>query len=158
MARYQDIDLDPVGLISEGGARFSLIPGPELHRSTSDGTPHLVVDIELLSPDRLVRYLSRVLSRSAVEQLTSMFMSCAEDAHPELTVATVSDGGSGLMVAVVGSDPLTVTMQVSVIAELDAAVLDHDAVAFDISRAALISGSHQLDDWILELEQMKAAS
>lgn len=158
MARYQDIDLDPVGLISEGGARFSLIPRPELHRSTVGGTPHLVVDIELLSPDRLVRYLSRVLSRTAVEQLTSLFMSSAEDAHPELTVAAVTDEGAGLMVAVVGSDLLTVAMQVTVIAELGAAVLDHDAVAFDISRAALISGSHQLDDWIGELGEMEAAS
>lgn len=49
-----------VRLLSRDGASFALVPVPDLMAATEFGTKSsLLVDIEMLSPDRLVRYLAR---------------------------------------------------------------------------------------------------
>jgi len=65
----------------------------------------VLVDVELLSPDRLVRYLARRVRREFVERLAEAWIQCAKDAYPEQSVATVEDAGAGLAVVVAPEHP-----------------------------------------------------
>lgn len=132
----------PMRLVSADGAAFALLPVPDLE---NDGV--VEVDIELLTPDRLVRYLHRVPTEGALSRLGEMLQQVAEADHPELEVPAFEDEASGLVVLVLHSDQLTVTLEVQVVAELDSEVPDVDGVAFDVTRADLITAYHQIWEW-----------
>lgn len=134
-----------VRLLSEAGASLALMPVPSL-LNADDPNTH-VVDIELLSPDRLVRYLGRYLSRDTPARLAQAWMQAAQDQHPERTVATIQDDIAGLAVLVIESTPFDVTVEVSIKTDLEEDVADPDILAFDVARSALIDASHAIGAW-----------
>ncbi|WP_445257340.1 hypothetical protein [Nocardioides aurantiacus] len=138
--------LSPIRLLSEAGASFALLPAPSLVNFDYPYT-HLV-DIELLTPDRLVRYLGRPLSRDALVRLAEAWMRAAQDEHPEQTVSTVQDDAAGLAVVVNLSTPFAVTLEVLVEANLGGDVPEQDGVSFDVARSALIDATHAIEAWL----------
>lgn len=91
--------------------------------------------------------LHRAPEDGALQQLGEMLQEAAESTHPELEVPTFQDEQSGLAVLVVGADPLTVTLEIRVVIELDSDVQEADAIAFDALRAGLITAAHQILAW-----------
>lgn len=138
--------LNPIRLLSEAGASFALLPAPSLANFDYPYT-HLV-DIELLTPDRLVRYLVRPLSRDALARLAEAWMQAAHDEHPEQTVPTVQDDAAGLAVVVNQSTPFAVTLEILVEANLGGDVPDQDGVSFDVARSGLIDAAHAIEGWL----------
>lgn len=135
-----------VRLLSDAGASFALLPAPSL---VDVGHPDThVVDIELLSPDRLVRYLGRRLSSESLQRLAAAWLQAAHDLYPEQTVATVQDDAAGLAVVVIESTPFAVTLEVIIETALDDDVPDHDGVSFDVARSMLIDAAHRLEEWL----------
>ena len=100
-------------LISGAGAAVALLPVPDVGSLHPDAHPGILVDIEILSPDRLVRYLSRRLDSSIPALLAKAFMQAAIDSLPEQSVATVDDQEAGFAVGFVESTPLTVTLDLA---------------------------------------------
>ncbi|MFD1826761.1 MULTISPECIES: hypothetical protein [Mumia] len=135
-----------VRLLSGSGAAFALIAVPDLSRAVDDGVR--LMDVELLSPDRLVRYLNRPVPRRFFEQLAEAWMSCAQDAHPEQSVATVEDVEAGLAFAVTASTPFTVAIEVIIVPDLEDDVVEHDGLDIEVARASLIGAAHTLHDWL----------
>lgn len=134
--------LEPMRLLSAAGAAFALMPVPVL--SEDEG---LLVDIELLSPDRLVRYLARRISPGTVRLLIDALINAAVEPHPELTVPTVQDDVAGLAVLVKGSTNREVLLEILVVDDLESDLPDHDGVSFDVARQNLIDAAHQLEEW-----------
>ena len=130
-------------LASESGAALTLSavlePDP-----LEQGGLSLAYDVGLVSPDRDVRYLRRAVEPGFVDALARTLWGAAADIHPELSVATLSDQRAGFSFAIVGSDAATVTVEVTVIAELDAEVPDYDGLNFEVLRADLIAAAHRL--------------
>ena len=139
---YAEAPPEPMRLLSEAGAAFALLPVPNLQDDDAVG-----VDIELLTPDRLVRYLHRVPKGGALLRLGEMLQEIAEADHPELEAPTFQDEESGLAVLVLDSDPMTVTLEVQVVIELGSDVREVDGIAFDVLRADLITAAHQIGAW-----------
>lgn len=135
----------PVRLLSVDGASFALLPVPSLLDAADAGTCR--VDIELLTPDRLVRYLDRPMRRSTPARLAEMFMRAASETYPEQSVPSVQDDDAGLALLVGGSDPFGVMLEVIVVADLEEEVPDRDGIAFDVPRTALIDAAHALEGW-----------
>lgn len=107
----------------------------------------LSIDIELLTPDRLVRYLSRTASRLFLERLSESWVQGAGDPSPENSIPAVEDSVAGLSFSIRGSSDATVTVDVLVVADLADDLPDRDGVVFDVSRASLIKAAHELRDW-----------
>ncbi len=135
----------PVRVLGRAGAAFALLPVPDLTGPAGDP---VLVDVELLSPDRLVRYLARRLHREFLENLAVAWIRCAEDAYPEQSVATVEEAGAGLAVVVVASTPFAVTLEVLIRSDLEGDVLEQDGLSFDVARAGLIDAAHSLQEWL----------
>lgn len=139
---WREVPRAPMRLVSEAGAAFALHPVPDLQ---DDGV--VEVDIELLTPDRLVRYLHRVPEEGALQRLGEMLQEAAEADRPELGVPAFQDEESGLEILVLDSDPLTVTLEVEVVVELGSDTGEVDGIAFDVLRADLIAAAHQIGEW-----------
>lgn len=135
--------LEPMRLLSSAGAAFALLPVPAL----SDNGGGLLVDIELLSPDRLVRYLARRLSPATVRLMIDALIQAATEPHPELTVPTVQDDAAGLAILMKGSTTHEVLLEVLIVDDLESDLPDHDGVSFDVARQNLIDAAHQLAEW-----------
>lgn len=144
--RRQRTPAHPIRLLSSDGAALVLLPvlGPD----RVDIPDVHSVDIELLSPTRLVRYLGRRLSRQSLLDLSAAWMQAALDVHPELTVPTVQDGGAGLAVHIIESTPFTVTIDVLVVIDPDDEIADYDGIAFEIQRSVLIDATHAVSGWL----------
>lgn len=131
-------------LASESGAALTLSavlePDPR-----EPGGLSLAYDVGLVSPDRDVRYLRRTVEPGFVDALARTLWSAAAEIHPESSVADLSDPRAGLSFAIVGSDVETVTVEVTVIAELAADVPDYDGLNFEVLRADLIAAAHRLN-------------
>lgn len=135
-----------IRLLSEDGASFALVPVPSL---VNFDYPRIhIVDIELLTPGRLVRYLGRSLPRDSLARLAEAFMHAAQVYAPEQTVATVHDDAAGLAVLFNASTSFAVTVEVVIQTDLDLAVSDRDNVAFEVPRSALIDAAHAIDGWL----------
>ncbi|MBE9404262.1 hypothetical protein IOE58_08715 [Brachybacterium sp. Marseille-Q2903] len=132
----------PMRLVSADGAAFALLPVPDLE---DDGV--VEVDIELLTSDRLVRYLHRAPEEGALSRLGGMLQDAAKADLPEVEVPSFQDEESELAVLVLDSDPLTVTLEILVAKEPGSEEREVDAVAFDVTRADLISASYQIWAW-----------
>lgn len=130
-------------LASESGAAFTL--GSVLEPAHDrPGALRLTYDIGLVSPDREVRYLRRPVESGFVETLTRTLWRAAAEAHPEKSVADVSDQRAGFVFAIVGSDAVTVTVELTVLADFEADVPDYDGLNFEVRRADLIAAAHRL--------------
>ena len=68
------------GSLADGGGGFALRPVPDLAARPRDAK-HLM-DVELLSPDRLVRYLARSVSVTFLEALAGCYLRSAPRAVP----------------------------------------------------------------------------
>lgn len=132
----------PMRLVSANGAAVALLPVPDLQDNEL-----VEIDIELLTPDRLVRYLHRAPEAGALQRLGEMLQEAAEATNPELEVPTFQDEESGLAVLVLNSDSMTVTLEIQVVVELDSDVRDVDGIAFDALRSDLITAAHQIGAW-----------
>lgn len=132
-----------IRLASESGGALSL--GAVLEPAPGrPGALRLTYDIGLVSPDREVRYLRRPVEPGFVEALAQTLWRAAAEAHPEKSVADFSDQRAGFVFAIVGSDAAMVTVEVTVIADVDADVPDHDGLNFEVRRADLIAAAHRL--------------
>ena len=135
-------------LLGGAGAAFALLWVPDLSVPAGARDSYLM-DVELLSPHRLVRFLARAVSRSFLEGLAECWMRCAHEAHPEHTVATVEDVAAGLAFVTVASTPFSVTVEVVVIPDLEADVYEQDGISFDVSRTSLIDAAHRLQEQLV---------
>lgn len=129
--------------LGEAGASVALTRVPTLAAEPHD---RVLVDVELLMPDRLVRYLARPLSRRFLEELAEFCRRVADERLPELSVATVQDAEAGLAVLVVESTPFTVVVEFLVVSRPEG-VPEEDGVSFEVPRAAMITAAHELDAW-----------
>lgn len=136
----------PIRLLSDAGASFALLPAPNLMNLDYPYTQ--LVDIELLTPDRLVRYLGRPLSLDSLTRLAEAWLQAAQDEYPEQTVPTVKDDGAGLAVSVDQSTPFAVTLEILVEADQSDDIPDQDGVAFDVQRSGLIDAAHAIAGWL----------
>ncbi len=134
-----------VRLLAGAGAAFALLPVPDLSGHHDSGDIHLM-DVEFLSPDRLVRYLARSVHRTFLEQLADSWLRCALEAHPEQSVATVEDSTAGVAFVVVASTSFSVTVEVLINADPEADVQEQDGISFDIARTTLIDAAHTLQE------------
>jgi hypothetical protein len=130
-------------LASASGTALTLRAVLEPHL-LEPGAFRLTYDIGLVTPDRDVRYLRRQTAPGFVEHLAGTLWGAAADLHPEQSVADLSDQRAGFLFAIVGSDVETVTVEVTVIPDLDAEVPDHDGLNFEVRRADLIAAAHRL--------------
>lgn len=138
-------------LVSPAGAMFGLVSVPDPWSAPTGPYGALLVDVELLSPDRLVRYLSRRIPTTALTGLAAAYIQAAADLHPEITVPTFEIPEAGIAVAFLASNELEITIECTVVEVLDAPVPERDTLVFDIPRASLISASHQLTSWVDDL-------
>lgn len=136
-----------IRLLGPAGAAFSMLPIPEVAVDDRPAST-LLVDIEVLTPDRLVRYLARRVEIRFLEQLADAWMQCASEPYPEQSVPTVEDQRAGLAVAVPSSSDFTVQIEVLVRPSLGSDTPDVDSVSFDVPRSALVDKSHALRGWI----------
>lgn len=136
----------PIRLLSQAGASFAILPAPSLVDSNYPATH--VVDIELLEPDRLVRYLGRSLSANTLQLLADAWMQAAQDEYPEQTVATVQDGRAGLAVVVIESTTFEVTLEFLIVTDPESDIPEQDGVAFDVTRTELIDAAHAIGRWL----------
>lgn len=132
-------------LLSRDGASFALLPVPDLLSIAGpEVAPNLVVDVELLSPDRLVRYLARTVSIRFLNDLADAYVAAAREQYPEQSVPTVQDETGGVAVLIVESTPFTVTLEVLVNPDLEADIVEPEGLAFDVTRASLVTAAHEL--------------
>lgn len=134
-------------LLSPDGAGFALLTVPDLD-ALVHARDEVLVDVELLTPDRLVQYLSRTITTPFLEALATMYLAAAQEQHPELAVPTVQDEQGGVAVLVLESTDYDVTFEVMVIPDLEADVPEHDTIAFDVPRVTLVAAAHDLQRWL----------
>src|SRR5690606_11346533 len=106
-------------LISPGGASFALLPVPELAALAAQDASSMRVDLELLSPDRLVRYLSRRITPASLSELADAYLAAADKPYPEQSVPSVASQDAGLTVQFVASDEFAVEVEILVVADPD---------------------------------------
>jgi len=133
----------PVRLLSESGAAFALLPVPSLS-AANRAVGRTPVDLELLTPARLVRYLSRDVSLTFLEQLADALVQAATDPHPEQSVGTVEDRAAGLAVLVIDSAQFTVEVEFLINGDPDGDIPEQDGASFDLNRSSLISAAHDI--------------
>ncbi|MGC5626962.1 hypothetical protein ACPYO6_01770 [Georgenia sp. Z1344] len=135
-------------LLTSAGASFSLIPVPDLTLVNSPTPPDsLLVDVELVSPDRFVRYLGRRIDTTFLLELADMYLSAAEVENPEELDHNVGDEDCRLVVEVEDSSPFDVTLKISIDPDIEGDAYEFDAVMFDVTRAALITAAHEYENW-----------
>ncbi|CCH78209.1 hypothetical protein BN12_2620024 [Nostocoides japonicum T1-X7] len=136
----------PIRLLSEVGVSFALLPVPNL---VTDDEPYThLVDVELLTHDRLVRYLARTLSRDTLVRLSEAWTQAAHDTYPEVTIPAIQDDGAGLAVLITESTPDLVTLEISIETDLSGDAPGQDGVVFDVPRSALTDAAHAVEGWL----------
>lgn len=124
----------------EGAAltlRTLMIPGAQ----NGSGGIRMALDIGLLSPDRKVEYFARLIEIETISKLSELFWRAATDRHPELSVPILNDESLGLTFAVVSSNDFRVEIQITLVEDLTANVLEFDMLNFETSRVALTSAA-----------------
>ena len=143
---------DPLGAVSVpqfrlpgfDGAAFTMrtlmIPGSLF----GSGGVRMALDIGLLSPDRKVEYFSRPIEVGTIDHLVKFFWGAANDFHPELSVPILSDESLGLTLAIVSSSDFRIEIQITLVEELGANVLEFDILNFETSRVALTTAAREI--------------
>lgn len=134
--------IPPFRMISDGGGALALLYVPEVRLGQSP-----LLDIELLTPDRLVRYLAREIEPDFLTRLADSLFRGAIDPFPEQQVPSVYSNSAGLVVDFVESTDQSVSVQVSVVSMLGADIEEPDEIGFDLPRSALVAASHRLQEF-----------
>jgi len=103
----------------------------------------LVLDIGLLDPHRYVQFRARPCSLGSLERLSEFLFAAACEQHPEQTLADFNDGRLGLGLSIVQSTEFEVTIEVLVVEDVGADVIEHDGLNFQTTRAALVSAAQR---------------
>lgn len=123
------------------GAAFTLrtLMIPEVPNGS--GGMRMALDIGLLNPDRKVEYFARPIETETISKLSELFWRAATEKHPELSVPILNDESLGLTFAVVSSDDFRVEIQITLVEDLTANVLEFDNLNFETSRVVLTSAA-----------------
>ena len=121
---------------------FAAVPVPAM--PGAGGGVDVALDVELTTPNRVVRYFARHPAPAFTPALAEAWLECAAALNPELDVATVSDESAGLSMMVLESTDRDVTLEFSVVEDLDAQVREYDGIAFTVARSALVAAAHRL--------------
>lgn len=106
--------------------------------------PQAVFDVGFLSPDAHREYLRRPCEDGFVDRLSEFLFRAADEFHPENDVPAIQDPAMGLVVTVESSDDAKVCLDVQLVVDPDAEVLEVDGVNFETSRAVLVSAAQQV--------------
>ncbi len=131
-------------LLGYGGAAITLRGHVISATAAERAAPTLVFDVRSHSPHSSSAYLSRPASPALTTGLAEFFGRAASDLHPELTLPTYSDPVLGLTVSVTASTADQVTLDVVLVKDPHAAVIEHDGLNFETSRAAMATASHTI--------------
>lgn len=104
----------------------------------------LAFDVGLLSPERKVEYLARKSDPQFVKRLSGFFWSAANDFHPEQSVPILTQDSMGVTIAVVSSSDFRIEIQVTLVEELGANILEFDLLNFETSRLALTTAAREV--------------
>lgn len=126
------------------GAAFTLRTLMIAETSHGSGGLRMALDIGLLSPDRKVEYFSRPVEGETINKLSDLFWRTATDKHPELSVPILNDESLGLTFAVVSSTDFRVEIQITLVEDLTANILEFDILNFETSRVALTSAANDV--------------
>ena len=129
-------------MISDGGGALALLYVPDVRLGHAP-----LLDIELLTPDRLVRYLAREIEPDFLTRLADSLLSGAIEPFPEQQVPSTYSNSAGLVVDFVESTDQSVSVQVSVLPTLGADIEEPDEIGFDLPRSALVAASHRLQEF-----------
>ena len=77
-----------------------------------------------------------------------MGIAVSADPIPEASVATVDETDAGLAVLITDSTELSVIIEINVVSALEDAVPELDGISFEVPRASLITGAHDLQRWL----------
>lgn len=113
----------------------------------------LAFDVGLLSPERKVEYLSRKADAEFVRRLAAFFWSAANDFHPEQTVPILTQDSMGLTIAIVSSSDFRIEIQITLVEELGANILEFDVLQFETSRLALTTAASEVRELLGEKEE-----
>lgn len=127
-----------------GGASLTLTPtvSPEAMR---DGLGVFGVDIQLLTPTYRAVHGRRPVESGFTSRLSRFLWNVASEFHPEISSETFSDDQARLTVEVLDSTEFTVTLRVEVVADDTNGMDDIDGVAFETTRAALITAAEEAE-------------
>lgn len=117
-------------LVSAAGAVVALIPAPDVVSLSPFSAPGVLVDVEFLSSDRLVRYLDRRLELGTPDLLAEALLLAASDSVPEQSIASVDDQRAGLAFTFIESTPFRVALELLILTELTSDVPEHDGLVF----------------------------
>lgn len=105
-------------------------------------TAHVAVDIGVMGPTFRRFYLGRRVDIRLTARLDAFMLAAASEEHPEVTVAALEDVTAGIVVAAVASTESQVTLEITIVEDLDDDVREFETLNFDTTRAALVSASH----------------
>lgn len=108
----------------------------------------LAFDVGLLTPDRKVEYLARKADLEFVMRLAAFFWSAANDFHPEQTVPILTQDSLGFTMAIVSSSDFRIAIQITLVEELGANMLEFDVLNFETSRLALTTTAREVRDLV----------
>lgn len=135
---------DLLRIPGRGGAALFLRAGwvttgwQDLHKSG------LVLDIGLLDPQRYVQYLARPCPAGSLHELATFLLAAASERHPEQSLAHFQDADLGLGLSVVQSTDLEVELEVLVVQDPGADLVEHDGLNFQTSRAVLVTAAQHV--------------
>lgn len=102
------------------------------------------LDIGLLDPRRYVQYLARPCPAGSLEDLAAFLLAAASERYPEQSLAQYQDADLGLGLSVVQSTDLEVELEVLVVQDPGADLVEHDGLNFQTSRAVLVTAAQQV--------------
>ena len=123
------------------GAAFTLRTLLIPEKLAGTGGIRMALDIGLLNPDRKVEYFARPIETETISNLSDLFWRAATDKHPELSVPILNDESLGLTFAILSSTDFRVEIQITLVEDLNANVLEFDFLNFETSRIALTSAA-----------------
>lgn len=136
-------------IAGQGGAGLFLdalaLPG-------GSGGPRLGLDLSILSPDRLVTYLSRAVPADFGERL-GIYLRDASVAD-EGDSSTFEEPDAGLLITMTPVDGMWVEMEVRIAEVLNDDVVEFDGINFETSRASLLVAAESAEQlsWTSEIE------
>jgi hypothetical protein len=113
----------------------------------------LAFDVGLLSPERRVEYLARKADAEFVTRLAAFFWLAANNFHPEQTVPILTQDSMGFTIAVISSSDFRIEIQITLVEELGANILEFDVLNFETSRLALTSAARKVRDLVGEPDE-----
>ncbi len=131
----------PMDLYQAGLFRIAGFGGAALFLRSgvmNGGSPHLVLEVGLLTPDHYAKFMRRPMAIGLSGDLAQFFFACASDMNPELSVASVHDLQSGLEIRVLSSTDGEVELEVQVHGD------DADGISFLTSRVALTRAADEV--------------